>query len=719
MATFISWLPNKKLPFLPILFPASNSPVERTSADLKRLVTKTESAHADTLRQVDSDVVRVNLKRQVARQEVIHADTIRKIIATEIFSANTKIQIGITETVHANTFRLVGLTEIIPADLRRTLLEFIHADTGRKIVRMEKAIADTVIRVSHIWNYFVRPNTLRTKKLLANNPASLVDTFKNYGITAVNITLNEKTLSDDFSFDITRPVDINEAVQGTLLDYDFNFLVEETTQRDLVQSVKGMYNQDKLLYTQIFLPTAEIDDKEEVIPIPASQHIRNIVAHLNLSADIKIDNFTPYNLNGNSRITYRDLLNSLFNWTSRVPQRQVNVFIRGGTLHCIQRGKEENVFDISDLPHSRPNVNKKLIRSLWNNPKEENESSNAPNDPNALNIEYLYDEYVNPFAGTISFSDEGVSTTLQYSRGLLVRESNDMKNSKTTVSSSATYKYVEIFPSNMSEISIFIRKALDKNFYGDFYLAKKEVKTNSNVWEDDDNDKHRDADEFKIVRQSVTTTYRYDRTEGDDVYLRGEKEVSETSTYESNEKGIYKLTDASEDIRETFHVPIGNGWYGQSVYLNGEAQGSNISQGKPGNKVSQYTIAEVQKTFKGWTITYDPNDPANPNNPKEITYDDWRRKLSPVMDMSFPVREIGIVDELTSALLWLNRKVQETVTLDLISPVKNGVPDITHIVDFTERVRLDGTEYFLVSNRITFTPRKLIQNLQLIRWYSL
>ncbi len=52
---------------------------------------------------------------------------------------------------------------------------------------------------------------------------------------------------------------------------------------------------------------------------------------------------------------------------------------------------------------------------------------------------------------------------------------------------------------------------------------------------------------------------------------------------------------------------------------------------------------------------------------------------------------------------------------DLISPIRAGVPEI--VVDFTERIRFNGNEYFLVSNNISFTPRKLIQKLQLVRWY--
>ena len=154
-------------------------------------------------------------------------------------------------------------------------------------------------------------------------------------------------------------------------------------------------------------------------------------------------------------------------------------------------------------------------------------------------------------------------------------------------------------------------------------------------------------------------------------------------------------------------MPVGNGWYAQTVYLNHILQGANLSQGKPGNSVSPYTIKQFQETFKGYIVENQP-----PENPDEE--DD---ELSAIIDDSFPVRESEIKDALNAALRWLHRKIQETVTLDLIARVDNGIPSINHIVDFTERIKFDGNEYFLVSNRITFTPRKLIQNLQLIRWY--
>ena len=49
--------------------------------------------------------------------------------------------------------------------------------------------------------------------------------------------------------------------------------------------------------------------------------------------------------------------------------------------------------------------------------------------------------------------------------------------------------------------------------------------------------------------------------------------------------------------------------------------------------------------------------------------------------------------------------------------IRDGVPDVEHIVDFTERIRFDGNEYFLMSNSVELTPRSLRQVIKMTRWY--
>ena len=320
-----------------------------------------------------------------------------------------------------------------------------------------------------------------------------------------------------------------------------------------------------------------------------------------------------------------------------------------------------------------------------------------------------------------------------------MKEYHRTENGKSTVTSDTTFSYIEY-------------GTVDKKTgYASFYLTKKETKTNSHVNNDyvapDDDEpavSAADAD-YTDIEQVNTVTYQYKKTGGDNIYLLRERDQTTTKTYEENPKtGVMELDDTTTDIRETLHMPLGNGWYGQVVYVNGECQGSNISHGKPGNKVSQFSIDEFQRSFaKGNQNPDKANDDDNDDdtgtgtNPGDAPddnpdddddddddkdndqddYDDWRRKLAPFADTSFPVREFDLLYELTDDLLWLNRKTEETVTVDLISRIIDGVPEINHIVDFTERILFNGAEYFLVSNKISFTPRKLIQKLTLIRWY--
>lgn len=743
---------------------------EKKSGDIFLQVTCVEIARADTYRKVENStptVTRADTNRVVGIREKVIADTSRKFAQREKTSADTLLQTAITAKIIADTMR--GLREIL------------RVDTCRQVIRAEKAVAKTVIRVPHVLNYILqdKPRTLKAStKLLSDNPPSLINTFKDYGVTAITITLSEKTLSDDFRFDIaSRTVEINEAVQGQLFDYPFSFFVEETNRTELVQSVKGRYNVDDLLYTQFFIPTIELisnDDENIEIPLgrcekyrdgsavylyPTATEVMNWVAQdLCLIPIILIDDFSPYNLSGDHQSTYVDLLNSCFSWTSRLPQRQINVFIRGGILYCIQRGKEPTVFDITNLPHSRPTVSKKLIRSLWNKQKYNGtdntpEVSDNPENPDNFVEEapkdselednwkddYDYESIPIPYSGTIDFEGDDFKTTLKYKKGLLTQEFHHTANGKSSVTSSTSFNYIELGIVN------------EKTGYASFYLTKKETTTNSRVNNNYVDPQSEDAEfavsaddaDFTNTKQVNTVTYQYKSTGGDNIYLLRERDSSTTQTYEENPNtGKMELADTTTDMRETLHVPLGNGWYGQVVYVNGECQGSNISHGKPGNKVSQFSIDEFQRSFaknKQKPNTGNDNDdgnntgntsgdnqdenpgvdPGGSENDKEDEqedYDDWRRALAPIADTSFPVRELDLLYELTADLLWLNRKIEETITVDLISRIVNGVPEINHIVDFTERVKLNGTEYYLVANKISFTPRKFIQKLTLIRW---
>lgn len=617
---------------------------ENTHADLKRNVKNLEKAVADTARKMGVVFATADTCRAVKNIDSATADSLRKVGVAETVQADSLRKVAASEKVSADTFLKITATEKAVADTCRRMLERASANACRKVTRAEKAVADTVIRYPHILNFIAQD--------------SLINTFKDYDLSLFEVTLAERTLSDTFALETARQIDINDAVKGTFLDYPYSFLVEETTQQDLFTSVKGMYDVDKLLYSFIETDLRKEKSDDEGY-YKASSYISRIADYLGFSPNIKIEDFTPYNIIGNTNITYSDLISSLFSWTSRLPQRQINVFIRGGTLHCIQRGLEDSVFDISDIPHSRPNVNKKLLRSMYNNPFGDNDWG-----------EENYDE---PFSGTVSCGDAFCNVALYYSDGLLTHETSYFDNGKLfedikRVSRRAVYNYIQ-----HNEM---------------YYLQHKYTLEKTQ------------EDQSISITISDTVYHHEDLFKEDSLYLTSETE--DTEKLEGEVWGTLETTEKT--IRQTFHHPLGNGFYSNDVYENGEHIGSTISQGAPSNQVSLYTIQQIRRIFG-----------TQSTDPEEI-YEENRSRLAPIADISFPVRGLDLIQRLTDDLEWLNRKIQVTVTVELIDKIQNGVPTLKHVVDFTERVKLDGEEYFLISNTVSFTPRKLIQRLQLVRW---
>ena len=253
-------------------------------------------------------------------------------------------------------------------------------DTKRTLVKQSRIVADTKIEIPHTLTYAE---------------------FRERGIRSFSVTLGELTLSDTIQLETVRPLSIDACVEGRVLDYAFRFLVEETSQRGIMQSVKGTYSKDTLLYTpiHIYVERAKV-----------SRYAAEIAAALGLKLHRLTDDFTPSQNFEGSGMTYHDFISALFGWTAKLPQRQINVFIRGDTLHIIQRGMEESVIDITNWPHAQPTIERKLVRSVWHS--SHNDSSGAHNEEDTVPV---------PFSGTISFKE--ISRT--YSNGFLVRETNE------------------------------------------------------------------------------------------------------------------------------------------------------------------------------------------------------------------------------------------------------------------------------------------------------
>ena len=532
----------------------------------------------------------------VFRQSVqVSGDTSRSLNTSIAMRADTLRDIRIIKkiTVTSDTQRRIGRCGTVLVDTNRTL------------VKKSRILADTKIEIPHTLTYAE---------------------FRERGIRSFSVTLGELSLSDNIQLETIRPLSVGDSVQGRVMDYAFRFLVEETSQRGIVQSVKGTYSKDTLLYTpiHIYVERAKV-----------SRYAAEIASALGLKLHRLTDDFTPSQNFEGSGMTYHDFISALFGWTEKLPQRQINVFIRGNTLHIIQRGMEESVVDITNWPHAQPTIERKLLRSVWHS--SHNDSTGTHNEEDTVPV---------PFTGTISFKE--ISRT--YSNGFLVRETNE--NGYSTYS------------------------------YDGEYLAEKRT--------------------HNVDGSTSRTDYAYAST-GRDVYLFKEWERTTEAVNDGKKHTEYDWEDWSREKgteRITYHAPLGYGWYATTVYVDGVLEGSSLSQGKPGGKASQFTIEQSNLSLGA---SYASDD--------ELPY-------SSLIDTEFPVVGTDYLRALTREIEWLNRKTQETVTVEIRARIRSGVPDIDHIVDFTERIRFEGHEYFLQSNTVELTPRLLRQTIKMVRWYG-
>ena len=531
----------------------------------------------------------------VFRQPVqASGDTSRRLNTSIAMRADTLRDIRIVKkiTVTGDTERRIGRCGTVLVDTKRTL------------VKQSRILADTRIEIPHTLTYAE---------------------FKERGIRSFSVMLGELSLSDTIQLETVQPLSVGASVEGRVMDYAFRFLVEETSQRGIVQSVKGTYSKDTLLYTpiHIYVERAKV-----------SRYAAEIAAALGLRLHRLTDDFTPSQNFEGSGMTYHDFISALFGWTAKLPQRQINVFIRGDTLHIIQRGMEESVIDITHWPHAQPTVERKLLRSVWHSANNNHESG-AHNEEDTAPV---------PFTGTISFKE--ISRT--YSNGFLVRETNENGYS--------TYAY------------------------DGEYLAEKRT--------------------HNVDGSTSRTDYTYAST-GRDVYLFKEWERTTEAVGDGKKHTEYDWEDWNNEKgteRITYHAPLGYGWYATTVYVDGVLEGSSLSQGKPGGKASQFTIEQSNLSLGA---SYASDD--------ELPY-------SSLIDTEFPVVGADYLRVLTREIEWLNRKTQETVTVEIRARIRSGVPDIDHIVDFTERIRFEGHEYFLQSNTVELTPRLLRQTIKMVRW---
>lgn len=558
---------------------------------------------SDTFRKIDATPCQAfDVQRIISKRLEVATDTARQI------TGNTAIQADTTRLLTHTTYKaeLIADTAFsivqspaIKADaerfLRHTSLNYY--DTSRiPCVDTGDIISDTCRILCH--EYDIHADTLRTLEYQA----------KDIKPQSISIELSKGQLTDTFTMVTPVDMDLEMVIKGKLLDWDYRFKAYESSGQGLMRTITGMYDIDQLLYTPFTYSYTGAST--------AKAHAARVAAMMGKQLAWYADDFTPSSsFSGINGATLQNIIGGLFGWAGNVPQDWINVLLRGDSLKVIQRGHEPNTIDLTHTKHSRPSIDRRLMRSVWSG------TVGGHSARKHITIEPL------GFYGTIRYGESMVT----YVDGLVTREVTKTAEGTTT----STYDY------------------------SDGYLTKKVTVTPD---------------------ETITTTYDYAITLNDR-YLASEKAV--TKEKDSN--------TTSETL--TQHVYLGNGWYGTTVYVDGEFNNSSVSNGKPGGKASKYIVDQSNLNLGG----------KYPDNSGE-SY-----QGAALFDTSFPISDTAMLKKLTKDIEWLNRKTEEKVSMDIWQ--------YPHLIDFTDKILFNGAAYFLESNQVTQTPRELKQTVTMIRWY--
>lgn len=462
------------------------------------------------------------------------------------------------------------------------------------------------------------------------------------GLQSIEITLQEQQLTDQVKVVGVIPFDIMFPVRGQYLDYVYDMRVEKVQQQGILYSADCCIDIDEALYTQFnysldsdedfiyFVPDydsmtlVEVDhyavDWEEIALKNqglrkgfASKHFAKIANLLGKNYVCQFEDFASNMQERQSDVTFGDLISQLFGWSSRLPQRMINCYLRDDTLFAVQRGYERNVIDLTNAERTLPTFNRQLMRTFW-----------------------------------------GSGTALI-----------EPTTEKETVDNRVTFGGMKVYPWPPTSSPDGKTSYVYKNVSG-YPGIETGYALESTTTRNDDGGK-------------TVVSYGYDTV--NNVYTC----VSETSTtYDADGKKVDKKTTYHDRLTRSQQFTRVDDEDGNTV-------GSNVGSNLPGYYNESYWL----------------------HLPYEVGSEDEIDKITgfnPLVDTEFPVCDPKVYPELINAYIWLNRRTQETVTFSLYN--------CPHLIDFNDRIVLEGNEYFLVRNIAKTTPRLYNeQNLTLVRWF--
>lgn len=415
---FVTYYPPKTVTHVYVTLAAAENVQETGFADIDRSIRAPELAESDMVRSVtDKDIV-----ADFSSSDLIRSTTKKEIVDSAIIRGTG------ADSVEGDLLRIIasGCYGMFPLVRLVTNSTHLESDMVRIVGQISEADSDT--------------SRILSAGLIALKPLS------------VDITLQKGTISDLFHIQLAREVHLGDCIRGKILDFSYTLYAYEIDETGLIRKVTGMYDIDRLLYT----PFTYISNSS----MTAKDHAKSLAKILGKHLAAYFDDFVPSDSYAGTGATVQNLAGSLFGWAGNLPQRWINVFIRGNTLYIIQRGKEPNHIDITDTKHTRPEINRKIMRSVWS-------GKGSGRAHNQMQLQPI------GFTGTIRFGE--AECTYRY--GYLVSSVIEMKDG--TESTTYSYDYDGYIVSKSVESNSYSAQTTYSyaNTGGDKYLATEETVT--------------------------------------------------------------------------------------------------------------------------------------------------------------------------------------------------------------------------------------------------
>ncbi len=193
--------------------------------------------------------------------------------------------------------------------------------------------ADTIRLLNHSTRVVVNADTRRTKTALQTVKA---DTKRQRSsdlseVVSLTIGLKNQTLADSYTIDSLIDVVLGHVFSGSIFSWAWECTLSQKTYDPETKrySLHGDYDiSDTLKKFITFSLSAR--QASAVLASLASQIGKALV---NLTDDHGVRRMSE-------QATVIQVLSGLYNWTSAAPSIMTNVFLRGGVLYAVQRGKE-------------------------------------------------------------------------------------------------------------------------------------------------------------------------------------------------------------------------------------------------------------------------------------------------------------------------------------------------------------------------------------------